>query len=509
MEALANADSLVIFARFLNLPGEQMEHLIAYLDRGGPVVGMRTSSHAFKIPKGSPHAKYDYRHAGEDYKNGFGEQILGNTWVGHYGRNHQTGTRIQIVPDQKENPILRGVGDGAFCYAGGYNGIAADDFTVLTNSQPLVALDRNAKEDPKKPPVPSTWTRHYTAKNGERARVFHTTQGASEDILDADYRRMLINGILWANGLEEKIAPDLEIGFVGPYKPNPFQGGGCVRNVKPSDLAEFESPIMPDAAANRPAKGVPGRRKTSVGELPTKTPKARTRKNNRKRDGKSEVIDRKEPPRDPQLAKYYLNLKSSPRPDEAEPVRTELPIDLPRGSRIALVGNLLLDNERRFGHLEALLHQRFRDHNLVVRNLAWSADEVDLQPRPDNFADLDQHLTYFGADVIIAAFGANESFGGEGGIASFGRRLDVFLERLKSRAYNGRSAPRPLRGRDPDRRGPARARLCGRVHRHARRVRPSRIAPYDRRPLVELEGPLNLRCGGIQGDVRGGGAACR
>ncbi len=39
------------------------------------------------------------------------------------------------------------------------------------------------------------------------ARVFHSTQGASEDILDPDYRRLLINGILWSIGLGIKILP--------------------------------------------------------------------------------------------------------------------------------------------------------------------------------------------------------------------------------------------------------------------------------------------------------------
>jgi len=77
-----------------------------------------------------------------------------------------------------------------------------------------------------------------------------------------------------------------------------------------------------------------------------------------------------------------------------------------------------------------------------VRNLAWPADEVDLMPRPDNFGDLDQHLHYFKADLIIAAFGYNESFAGEKGLAAFKKRLDEFLTHLKSQAYNGKSAAR-------------------------------------------------------------------
>lgn len=253
LEALESADGLIIFARFLNLPDGQMKHLDAYLERGGPVVGLRTSSHAFKIPAGSTYAKYDFRYGGDDFRNGFGEQILGNTWVGHYGKNHQQGTRIQIVPEQKGHVILTGVKDGAFTQAGAYNGEPAPDFTVITNSQPLVSMEADAAVDASKPPLASTWTRHYKSKDGKQARVFHSTQGASEDILDADYRRMIINGILWSIGAESKIAADLEVGFVGPYEPNTFRNGGCVRNVNPADLASYDSPIMPFAEENRPA----------------------------------------------------------------------------------------------------------------------------------------------------------------------------------------------------------------------------------------------------------------
>ena len=94
------------------------------------------------------------------------------------------------------------------------------------------------------------------------------------------------------------------------------------------------------------------------------------------------------------------------------PIETKLPLNLDKKTRIALIGNTLFDRMRNFGHFEALLQQGHPNHELVLRNLAWSADEIDLQPRPDNFADTNQHLTAMKADVIIAAFGFNESFSG-------------------------------------------------------------------------------------------------
>jgi len=254
LKALENADLFVIFARFLNLPDEEMAHIEAYIERGGPVVGLRTSSHAFKIPAGSTYAKYDFRSKVAGYENGFGHQILGNTWVGHYGTNHKQGTRIQTIPEQRGHVILTGVGETAFCHAGAYVGKAGPDFTVLTTSQPLVSMDPKADADSEKPPMPSTWTREYAAKDGTRHRVFHSTQGASQDILDENYRRLLINGILWSAGLEKVIKPDLDISFVGPFQPSRFAFGGEAKQVKPSDLAGWDTPIMPARAEEAPAR---------------------------------------------------------------------------------------------------------------------------------------------------------------------------------------------------------------------------------------------------------------
>ena len=94
--------------------------------------------------------------------------------------------------------------------------------------------------------MPSTWTRHYESADGKKHRVFHSTQGASQDILDENYRRMLINGIFWAAGSESAIKPDLKVAFVGPFSPSKFSFGGCVVGVKPADLQGWDSPIMPE-----------------------------------------------------------------------------------------------------------------------------------------------------------------------------------------------------------------------------------------------------------------------
>jgi len=144
----------------------------------------------------------------------------------------------------------------------------------------------------------------------------------------------------------------------------------------------------------------------------------------------------------PELAQYYINFKTSPRAPQAEPVPTSLPLKLEPGDQVAYIGSGLLDNARHYGYFETFLHQRFPRHELSIRNFSWPADEVDLQPRPANFGDLDQHLTYYRTDVIIAAFGYNESFAGKPGLPAFRARFGAFLSQLRSRSYNGKSAPR-------------------------------------------------------------------
>ncbi|MFG0335477.1 MAG: hypothetical protein ACF8TS_19125, partial [Maioricimonas sp. JB049] len=118
-EALADADLAVIFLRFKNLPADQMQPIVDYLDRAGPVVGLRTATHAFRIPQDSQFARYDYRYGGEEYPKGFGRQVLGESWAGHYGKNHVMSTRLIVVPDAKSHPVLRGVSQ-PWVQAGGY-----------------------------------------------------------------------------------------------------------------------------------------------------------------------------------------------------------------------------------------------------------------------------------------------------------------------------------------------------------------------------------------------------
>lgn len=242
-EALESADLAVAFLRFKNLPAAQMQPIIDYLDRAGPVVGLRTATHAFKIPTDSPFARYDFVYEGEDYPRGFGRQVLGESWSGHYGKNHVMCTRLDIVPAAKSHPILRGVAK-PWAQSGGYWTEPMEDSTVLAMAQPLERMTPDSPVAEDKSPCPGVWVRQYVGKDGRKGRVFTTTHGASEDIVDLDFRRMMINACFWACGMQDQIAASMNVDFVGAYQPSTFQFAGHRRGVKPSDLADLNTPIM-------------------------------------------------------------------------------------------------------------------------------------------------------------------------------------------------------------------------------------------------------------------------
>ncbi len=245
IEALKSADLMVVFTRFQNWPDEQMQHFVDYLDRGGPIVGLRTATHGFKIPGNTKYAKYSNGFGGGDYKDGFGRQVLGEKWAGHYGGNHRSSTRLDIVPEKKDHPIMRGVKD-MWAQCGGYNANPLQPSEVLAMAQPLLGMEPDSEPNTKMKPVPGAWTRGYKGSSGNEGRVFTSTYGASNDIENEGYRRLLINGCFWAIGLEEEIKADANVSFVGKYNATWRRGRGRRKaGLKPADLAGWETPIVP------------------------------------------------------------------------------------------------------------------------------------------------------------------------------------------------------------------------------------------------------------------------
>ena len=128
----------------------------------------------------------------------------------------------------------------------------------------------------------------------------------------------------------------------------------------------------------------------------------------------------------------------SGRVHAADPPR----LALGKGNTIAIVGNTLADRMQHFGHFETLLQSRFPGHELVVRNLGFSGDELNLRLRSAGFGSPDEHLTAVKADVVLAFFGYNESYAGAAGLPKFKQELADFIKHTLGQKYNGQAAPK-------------------------------------------------------------------
>src|SRR5690625_4304317 len=73
MENLESADLMILFTRFRHLPATQMKYFDDYIKAAKPIVGLRTSTHAFNIEdEDSPYAKYHFQSRSERWRGGFG-----------------------------------------------------------------------------------------------------------------------------------------------------------------------------------------------------------------------------------------------------------------------------------------------------------------------------------------------------------------------------------------------------------------------------------------------------
>jgi hypothetical protein len=242
LEALATADLMIIATRFRNLPDSQMEHLANYIESGRPIIGLRTATHAFNNPNSKKFAKYHWQGNTPGYEQGFGRQVLGETWISHHGHHGKESQRGIIAPGQEQHPILRGIKDGDVWGPSDVYGVR---LPLPGDSQPLLLglvlsgmqPDDKPVDGPKNsPPMPIAWTKSYQTSTGKTARVFTTTLGAATDLVAEGSRRLIVNACYWAVGLEDQISPDANVHVVGTYDPSPFSFNGFRKGVKPADL---------------------------------------------------------------------------------------------------------------------------------------------------------------------------------------------------------------------------------------------------------------------------------
>lgn len=262
LAALRSADLMILFTRFRALPDDQMGHIEAYLERGGPVLGLRTATHAFRFKKETRWAHYGNGYGGEQraWADGFGRLVLGEKWIAHHGRHKHESTRGLVASGAQDHPIARGIGAGDIW---GPSDVYRVRLPLPSDSKPIIlgqvikragAYDENdafygmsptdrvlVSGDKNQPMMPIAWTKTYSVPGGQTGRVFTSTIGAATDLVSQGTRRLLINATYWCLGMEDQIpATGTEASLVGSFAPTAFRSQPNAywrkRGQKPADL---------------------------------------------------------------------------------------------------------------------------------------------------------------------------------------------------------------------------------------------------------------------------------
>lgn len=250
LHLLNEADLVIWFTRFRELPSEQMQHFENYLMAGKPLIGIRTATHAFNIEnKDHPFAHYSWNYNGEkeEWHLGFGKRVLGETWHIHHGDHKHQSTRGVFSIDEASHPVLKGIETGAIWGATDVYGVRTP---ISENAKVLVygkSIDRAGEYDeedlfygmresdnvpatlsgpkdnsynPNTEMPPIAWLNQYEIPDGKQGQSFTSTIGAASDLIDEEIRRLLVNASYLL--LRMEVPESADVSFVGEYSPNQF-----------------------------------------------------------------------------------------------------------------------------------------------------------------------------------------------------------------------------------------------------------------------------------------------
>ena len=182
-------------------------------------------------------------------KQGVGKKVLGEGWVSHWGGHKREGCRGVVEESNKSHPILKGATD-VFADSDTYEASPPADATILMRGLVTESLKPDSKpvtgkrkknratgevQDVNEPAMPVAWTREIENPKGNTNRLFCTTMGAATDFKSEGLRRMVINGVFWGLGMEDKIDGKANVTPVGEYDPTFYSFNGFKKGVKPAD----------------------------------------------------------------------------------------------------------------------------------------------------------------------------------------------------------------------------------------------------------------------------------
>lgn len=183
VEALRDADLLMLFSRRRFPPKNQLAAIRAHLDAGKPLLGIRTANHAF-IPK--PKEVIDDPDLTPWPT--FTQEVLGCQNTGYETKGLPYS--VSVAEGATNSVLLAGVNASNIV---GHQSL----YKVLPLESDVTPLLVGRAQTEITPPQPIAWTRSY-GKN--HARIFYTSLGAPEDLLIPDVRTLLLNGVKWTLG---------------------------------------------------------------------------------------------------------------------------------------------------------------------------------------------------------------------------------------------------------------------------------------------------------------------
>jgi type 1 glutamine amidotransferase len=181
VEALREADVLVLFSRRRFPPPPELEAIRDHLNAGRALVGIRTANHAF-IPRANDEVNAEQQATWP----AFTEEVLG-------GRNDGYETSgmpyaVALAPGAAGHSLLQGVDLSGLV---GHQSL----YRVLPLAQDATPLLIGTAATVKTLPQPVAWFRFYGTR---RAPIFYTSLGAPEEMKLPSVRQLLLNAVNWS-----------------------------------------------------------------------------------------------------------------------------------------------------------------------------------------------------------------------------------------------------------------------------------------------------------------------
>ncbi|MFT4549981.1 MAG: type 1 glutamine amidotransferase/nicotinamidase-related amidase [Verrucomicrobiales bacterium] len=184
LEALEQADVLMVSVRRRALPEEDLGRIRKHVEQGKPVVGIRTASHAFSL-RGKPHPE------GHAVWDKWDPEVFGGNYSGHHGNQLKS-----FAKPLGEHALLGGVGEGEFGTGG-----SLYEVRPLERGATAVLQGRAETVDQQEPVA-------WVFKRKDGGNSFYSSLGHVDDFQVPAFVKLLRNGICWAAGIEVGVEKD-------------------------------------------------------------------------------------------------------------------------------------------------------------------------------------------------------------------------------------------------------------------------------------------------------------